>query len=400
MPVIFPVLTGCMVTLPVSFEDVTVSQTIAREVRPILPTISLAMHPDGLGWQVTVTQLTVKTIVTDGEERRGYRVYELSSRNAPGQPDTYDDLCGVAVLATPFFAPFDLDSPPFWTTWDRFFSACKRTASTSGAVKRLLPLKRLREQEEYSVEAVTTGHLALSWESKNRQPLLVLIPLEGNVRSIGVPVRLRWLAELMRRKGIEPGQDRDGQVELQLLQGGQLVVRKILTVSDDHVAAALEDHQVVSVSADRWPTPLVVRIEREPTVLEQGERAYLVSQAAYILSRLSVPLVIRGQELDELQAERAKSHLSMFIESLAPSLTQMKGANVLLHIDVHTRYPQSRFVTLRLVDVTSGEVLAQIMNGGHESQWKFVVDTSLMQLETTIQQIMNHPKSKSTSDSP
>jgi hypothetical protein len=204
----------------------------------------------------------------------------------------------------------------------------------------------------------------------------------------------------MRRKGIEPGQDLDGHVELQLLQGGQLVVRKTLNVSDDHLTEALEDHQVVSVSADRWPIPLVVRIEREPEVLEQGERAYLVSQAAYILSRLSVPLVIRGQELDELQAERAKSHLSMFIESLAPSLTQMKGATVLLHIDVHIRYPQSRFVTLRLIDVTSGELLAQIMNGGHESQWKFIVDTSLMQLETMFQQVMNHPKSKPTSDSP
>jgi hypothetical protein len=362
--------------------------------------MSLELHPDGLGWQVTVTQLTVKTIVTDGEERRGYRAYELSSRNVPGQPDTYDDLCGVAVLATPFFAPFDLDSPPFWTTWDRFFSACKRTASTSGAVKRLMPLKRLREQEEYSVEAVTTGHLALSWETKNRQPLRVLIPLEGNVRTIGVPVRLRWLAELMRRKGLEPGQERNGHVELQLLREGQLLVRKTLNISVDHLATALQDHEVVSVLADRWPTPLVVRIEREPAALEQADRAYLVSQAAYTLSRLSVPLVIRGQELDELQAERAKSHLSMFLESLAPSLTQMRGATVLLHIDVHTRYPQSRFVTLHLIDVTSGELLAQITNGGHESQWKFVVDTSLMQLETTIQQILNHSKSKPTRNSP
>lgn len=68
----------------------------------------------------------------------------------------------------------------------------------------------------------------------------------------------------------------------------------------------------------------------------------------------------------------------------------MVGATVLLHLEVHAPYSRARRLILTLIEVSSGEILAKVTAEGHDSQWPFTVDTAMMQLETTLQQVLDH----------
>lgn len=384
------VLIGCTLTLPVRLEKVEVHEEVLQEDRSRPPQMTLALHPDGLGWQISVVQRVNRRVTVGGEEYLRYRLYDLSGKSSSGRSENYDDLCALAMLTTPLFALFDLDHPPYWATWDRLIAGCQRAADTPGSVTRLYGKRRFRDHLDISVEAVTDGHLALSWKSENREPVQVLIPLRTSTKDQGIPVRLRWLAESMRRKGHDPGLERFGLVELQLIRQGQPIVRKTLPVTSDDLVASLKDDRNVSAAAEHWPHPLVMRIERDPLLLSQSERGHLVNQAALALNRLSIPVVVRGPELEELRAEQARAHQPAFVETPVQDPARMVGATVLLHLEVHAPYSRARRLILTLIEVSSGEILAKVTAEGHDSQWPFTVDTAMMQLETTLQQVLDH----------
>ena len=388
---------GCSLTLPVAIESFEATRHAPVTSTTARPELVLHLHPDGLGWQAHVTQRITLTTHVDANERRRDRAYEVSGRTPAGQADTYDDLCAIAMGVTPLFAPFDLDNPPYWAKFDHFFDRCQQAAQSTRAVRTIVRHEHFREEVRTDMAAVTQGHLSLSWQASPQEPVQLIIPLETNIRDQGVPVRLRWLAEILRRQGRTADEFSHGKVELSLVQNGHLIIHHPLSLSGNELAASLRDDRVSSTPPGRWPSPLIIRIERAPLSLDLAERRDLAAHATALFARHAIPVVARGEALAELQAQQVIALQPAYAETLAPSVAEWTGATALLYIDVHQPYAHSRLISLRLLDVTTGELLALVTTGGHDSQWKFLVETVLKQLEAVVLPVLDRPRPRTVS---
>jgi hypothetical protein len=381
---------GCSFQLPVAVTDVlTHEETLAITKEPPAE-FNLRLHSDGLGWQVILIQKTTTIVSVRGEERWKYRLYNLGGgRRRTADNSNFDDICAIGTLASPLLAPLDIDHPPYWTRWDRLLSMCSQRANAEGAVYEPTE-RRFRTYHQLRLEPVTEGHLSLVWNAGGRAIEKILIPLTHNSLEHGIDVRLRWLAELLRRKGIRPEHNSDGRVELHLIQDERVMMQKPLAIAVGDLADSLRDDRMVNVPPRQWPTPLVIRIERDHDVLTESERTQLFTRTALLLHRLAVPVVLRGPELEELRQIQAKVHLPSYADESQVEVGHVAGANALLHLDVQQPSSQARVLMVYVVKIETGEILAKVTSGGHASLWPHIVDMAVMQLDAVLQGILPH----------
>ncbi len=376
-------LSGCTFKLPVALTDLQNLKETASEVARETPTMAVTLHPDGLGWQVFLNQSVTRRIETEADEYWQYRLYDLSGRSSPGRPENYDDVCGPLLLTTPFLAHMNIAEPPYWTRWDRWASSCRMTSANSLSV--LHGRRLFRDYSNSRVEPVTDGFLLLVWDSPGHSSIHAKIPLDNNTKATGTAVRLRWLAEVIRRTARPPVIQPSGTVELHLVQREQTVLRKRLAVSGADVVASLNDERILSVSAEHWPREFVVRIDQDLAPLTRDEQADLVQHAVGALNRLTVPVVLRGQELERWRADQVRFHYPQFSDLPSVDAAHAIGATLLLHLEITQPYPQARVLTMHMASIETGELLATLTTGGHESQWNSIVDMGMRELGFLLQ---------------
>lgn len=379
-------LCGCSVSLPVKLNELANVNNTIHETSRETPHMTMTLHPDGLGWQVFLTQSVTRKFVTEADEHWQYRTYDLSGRSSPARPENFDDVCGTLLLTTPFLAPMNVEEPPYWSRWDRWASSCSMTSVNSAAV--LHDRRRVREEERESFEAVREGYLSLVWHVPGQQQIQARIALENNTKATGTAVRLRWLAEMVRRTVNPPVVHQAGIVELQLIQQEKVVLHRRLSVTPKDLVASLSDERVVSVPAEHWPKDLVVRIEYDQEILSSDAHAHLIRQAVGTLNRLALPVVLRGKEFDTWRADQVRFHYPQFSESPSVDSAHAVGATVLLHLEVQTPFPQARILTMHIASIATGEILATLTTGGHESQWPFIVDMGMREMEFMLQHVL------------
>ncbi len=383
-------LTGCTLSLPVKVTELAdVHDTLLSETRSPSPQLIFQLHPDGLGWQVFVSEHVDRHVVSEGDEYWQYRAYDLSGRGSPERPAHYDDLCGILLLTTPLLAPFTIEEPPYWSRWDRLIPACGDIGNPGGFESVLRSHTRFREYHQVDIEAVTDGHLALTWQAVARPPVQIEVPLTGNSTLHGTTVRLRWIAQLLQQRGHDVSM-MQGSLRLDLVRRSKAVIQKVLPVQADELAASLKDNQFAIVPPAHWPRPLVVRIERNPDSLTQAESAHLLTRTSAILNRLAVPIVLRGSELEDWWAEQIRTHQPSFQETPSVDPSHLSGANVLLHMEVRTPYEQSRALTMYLVDIGTGEILAKLSVDGHESYWPANVERVVTDLDFILRYLLQN----------
>jgi hypothetical protein len=364
-----------------------VKSSIRAESREA-PDMTMALHPDGLGWQVYVNQSVSREIVTEAEEHWQYRDYDLSGRGSANRPRNYDDLCGVLLLTTPILAPMNVEGPPYWTRWERLASACNGSPVNSSRILR--ERGPIRKEKHVGVEAVTAGHLALTWRAPGQQPVSAQIPLRNNTKTTGTAVRLRWLAEIIRRTAPSPLIIESGSVEIELVFEDRVIERRRLPVSTDDLITSLRDDRIIFAPPEHWPRELVVRVEHDSDLLSATAQMRLIRQTLITLNRSSLPVVLRGEDLELWRADQVHFHRAQFGEVLSIDPAHAVGATLLLHLAVRSPFPQSRTLTMYVVSISTGEVLAKLSAEGHESQWPFVVDMSMRELEFMLQHLGEH----------
>jgi hypothetical protein len=382
-------LTSCTVSLPVKLADLSnVRKTVVSEERSPTPRMILELHADGLGWQVFINERIHRTVLSEGDESWQYRVYDLSGRGSPERPEQYDDLCGLLLLTTPLLAPFTVEAPPYWSRWNRLIPACGELRNAGNFVKIFHSHLRLREHDLIETDAVTKDHLLLRWQDTALSPVELEIPLTANSTSHGTMVRLRWLANLINRKGYDLATVRAGTVQLHLIRRSQSILHRVLPVQAEDLLTSLKDNQIAMVSADRWPKPLIVRIERNPAVLTHVERAHLMDRTSMVLNRLALPIVLRGPELEDWRAEQVRTHQPAFTETSSVDPAHLSGANVLLRLESRVPSAQMRMLTIDCVNIATGENLAKLAIEGHESQWPSTVDAIMADLEFMLRDLI------------
>lgn len=228
--------------------------------------------------------------------------------------------------------------------------------------------RKVRDEEREVVEAVREGYLSLAWQAPGQAVIQAKVALSSNTKSTGTAVRLRWLAEMIRRTTHPPVIPQIGVVELHLVQQGRIVLHRRLSVSPVDLVASLSDDRVISVPADHWPRDIVVRIEHEPEALPADAHAELIRQAVLTLNRLALPVVLRGKEFEQWRADQVRFHHPPFNELPSVDSAHAMGATVLLHLAVQKPFPQTRALTMHMASVETGEILAMLTTGGHESQ--------------------------------
>jgi hypothetical protein len=385
-------LGGCTFSLPVKLKELTnVKETIQDTSRDD-PHMTITLHPDGLGWQVFVTQPVTRRTVTEADEYWQYRTYDTSGRSSPTRPENYDDVCGFLLVTTPLLAPMNVEEPPYWTRWHKVASACSMTSVNSSVV--LHDRRKVRDEEREMVEAVREGYLSLVWQAPGQAVIQARVALSSNTKSTGTAVRLRWLAEMIRRTTHPPVIPQIGVVELYLVQQDRVVLHRRLSVSPTDLVASLSDDRVISVPADHWPRDIVVRIEHEQESLLADAHAQLIRKAVLTLNRLAFPVVLRGDEFEQWRADQVRFHYPPFNELPSVDSAHAMGATVLLHLAVQTPFPQTRVLTMHMASVETGEILAMLTTGGHESQWPSVVDMGMRELDLMLQHLFQRGNGK------
>ncbi len=378
-------LGGCTFSLPVKLNELTNVKETVQETSRDDPHMTMTLHPDGLGWQVFVTQPVTRRTVTEADEYWQYRTYDTSGRSSPTRPVNYDDVCGLLLVTTPFLAPMDVEEPPYWTRWDKIASACSINSVNSSLVLR--DRRKVRDEEREKVEAVREGYLSLVWQAPGQAVIQAKVALSSNTKSTGTTVRLRWLAEMIRRTTHPPVIPQIGVVELHLVQQDRIVLHKRLSVSPVDLVASLSDDRVISVPAYHWPRDIVVRIEHEQESLPVDAHGQLIRQAVVTLNRLALPVVLRGNEFEQWRADQVRFHYPPFNELPSVDSAHAMGATVLLHLAVQKPFPQTRVLTMHMASVETGEILAMLTAEGHESQWPFVVDMGMRELDLMLQHL-------------
>lgn len=381
---------GCSFQMPISVVDIQTREETTPAERTPPEGFDLRLHSDGLGWQVKLRRTVITTVSIRGKERWRYRLYDIGGgRHRTADNTNFDDVCAIGVMVSPLLAPLDVGHPPYWSRWDRIIPACLRRANTGGAVYE--PHERLfRTYRRLQLEPVTEGHVALTWSVAGHDPVHVLIPLADNSLEHGIDVRLRWLAELLQRTGLQPTHSANGRVELQWIHEKRILLRRPLSVMPRDMTDALRDDRMVAAPPSQWPSHFVVRIECSRDILSELERAHLLSRTALLLHHLHVPVVLRGQELEELQHIQATMHLPSYADELRIEVGRMSGATALLHLDVQQPYDQARALTISLVNIETGELLAKVASDGHSVQWPYIIEATVMQLGSALQNILPH----------
>mgnify|MGYP001765060396 CR=1 FL=1 len=191
---------GCSLSFPVKLLELTGLGTIELHVAKDIPQLAMEIHPDGLGWQVFVSQVVTRTVAVEADEYCLYRTYDLSGRSSSTRVENCDDICEPLLLLTPLVAPLNVEEPPYWTRWERMFSAC--AGSDENSSRAFHSHHRVRQEDHVGMEAVKEGYLALAWEAAGLPPIVAMIPLGSNAHDTGTAVCLRWLAELVRQPPI------------------------------------------------------------------------------------------------------------------------------------------------------------------------------------------------------
>ena len=383
-------VTGCTLSLPVKLTELTdVHDTLLSETRSPSPRLTFQLHPDGLGWQVFVSEQVDRYVASEGNEYWRYRAYDLSGHGSPERPVHYDDLCGILLLTTPLLAPFTVEEPPYWSRWDRLIPACGDVGNPGGFESVLRNPTRFREYHHVDTEAVTDSHLVLTWQAVANSSFQIEVPLTAGSRLHGTTVRLRWIAQLLQQRGYDVSM-MQGSLRLDLVRRSKAVVQRVLPVQADDLAASLKDSQFAMASPVHWPRPLAVRIERDPDPLTQAERVHLLIRTSAILNRLAIPIVLRGSELEDWRAEQIRTHQPAFQEIPSVDPAHLSGANVLLHMEVRTPYEQSRSLTMYLIGIGTGEILAKLSVEGHESHWPTIVERVVTDLDFIMRYLLQN----------
>ncbi len=380
-------LCGCTLSVPTKLQELMNVRDTEEQVARAVPDLTMHLHPDGLGWQVFVSQAVTRNVRTEADEYWQFRIYDLSGRSTPSRPENYDDICGPLLVLTPLFAPFDVESPPFWARWERSSSACAATPENT-AVK-FHDRWSVKTESRIDIEAVTEGHLALVWHALGGPDVVARIPLQENTQVTGTAVRLRWLAEMVRRSSRLSSIPQGGTVELRLLQQEQMILRKALPITAQDLEASLSDERIVSVPAERWPRDIVIRIAQDVQMPPGVDPALLIREAVVTLERLAVPVVLRGAEMDLWRADQVRFHQPLYRDLSSVDVAHVRGATVLLHLDVSEPFPQSRILNMQAVTIATGELLATLMIGGHQSQWPYVVNMGMRELNLLLQSVLD-----------
>ncbi len=385
---------GCSLSLPVKLVELTGLDTTELHVAKDIPQLAMEIHPDGLGWQVFVSQAVTRTVAIEADEYWQYRTYDLSGRSSSTRVENYDDICGPLLLLTPLVAPLNVEDPPYWTRWDRMFSAC--AGSDTNSTRTLHSHHRVRQEDHIGTEAVKEGYLTLAWEATGRPPIVATIPLDNNANDTGTAVRLRWLAELVHRAENWFSTPPEGTVELRLVQHDRTILRKRLHILPQDLESSLRDEHIVSASVDQWPRNFVVRVASESGPLSPADSTLLLQELVVALDRLAVPVVLRDRELDLWRTDQVRFHHPQYhaLPSVDPAHAQ--GATVLFHLDVQEPLPHTRKLTMHVVNITTGELLATLTTGGHESQWPYVVEMGMRDVEVLLHRLRDLGPSKSS----
>lgn len=108
-----------------------------------------------------------------------------------------------------------------------------------------------------------------------------------------------------------------------------------------------------------------------------------------------MPVVLCDRELDLWRTDQVRFHHPQYhaLPSGDPAHTQ--GATVLFHLDVQEPLPHSRKLTMHVVNITTGELLATLATGWHESHWPYVVEMGMRDVEVLLHRLRDLGPSKS-----
>lgn len=355
----YVLLSGCSPTyfVPMELAPFRTAHHHTADTPYAEPRLVVQTHPDALGWTVSVRQAW-KEIRTEQEEEvwNGFQ-YQAS-------PTTSRQI--LLSLATPITCPGSLlarligwgwhlfgvmDGPE--PTWKLFYGYC------------VVPLRGLdpatatwtsRTQETTSQHTFTSvmeralsdGRIQLQWITSISDPVVIEYPLSPDRPEIDI--RLRDLATVIQRDRMI-AHLRKGQMQLVYLSDHTSDVSTPLPITS-HTLDIATRSTLVRRPQSEWPTQTRIRIaSSHPDLTQLAERA---------ISRLHLPLVLRGHDLHSLTQIQQQEASPFFTDQSIPTIGHWTGATVLVSLQSTPQDRTHHYVQITAIEVETGLVLGHV----------------------------------------
>ncbi len=297
------------------------------------------MHPDHLGWTLTIEQATAITTAIQKETSQQYRRYAFSPLSVV--PGLFQ--CPYGMIKYALTLGFASDEPMRYGCWRLFMRE-----PLEGSIPLPANVRRTVELTERWVP-VTGGSLDVKW--KGETGLLASYPISAQ----GTVLRLAHLARKDQREATSE-RVHAGKLEVTYRQG-RYSTTKMVDVSTSQLIKA---HQTVTnpIPAERWPLRIAVQVgtlQGFPPVLEEVTKAALASH--FLQTQICF---VADDPIKARIAEEQQFQLSGRIhDSQQVALGRWIPATVLItgHLETTQNAPE---LILQVSSIPSGVVLGTI----------------------------------------
>jgi len=362
-------LGGC-VSIPVRV-DPPVEERRLQAAQPIGPPVAtVAAHSDGAGWTVTVRQTWRRPVEITRTTQGSYREAYLNPIAAPvgfvGCTGGLASLALASVVAP--FAPADKRQ--------RMLDLVLESCLMAVMIVRSDARPALRQTVE-TVDLVPesrpfqAGRVTLEWQGPRTHT--ISYPLTSEGRAV---IRLEHLATAMSHRGWQLDRSQSLPVELQVWDGQRPLRRWNLTVSADALGVAFRQTTHTLAPAPRWPTPLIARIQVEPS--DVFGRSVAVRFIRALMDR-GLPVIAQEAYREVLQREIEESLEGLVEEPLVHiGPGHWLSPTVLVIVDVG-REPSGVLVTVEFLNLRTREVLGTLTVPAGPSEEEVAVDLAIAQ---------------------
>lgn len=238
-------------------------------------------------------------------------------------------------------------------TWKLFYGYCVvplRGLDPATARWTSLPQDSTAQHTFTAVteRTLTNGRIQLQWLSPTADPIVIEYPLSSDRPEIDI--RLRDLATVIQRDRMV-SHLRKGQMQLTYLSDHTADISTQLPITS-HTLDVATTSTLVRRPQSEWPAHTRIRIT--------SNDSHLTPLAERAISRLQLPLVLRGPDLHALAQLQQHETSPLFTDQAIPTIGHWTGATVLVSLQSTPQDRTHHYVQITAIDIETGLTLGHV----------------------------------------
>lgn len=358
----FAILSGCNTGLTHdAIGEPRVEQVIRERVPLGSPTLSLIPHDDELGWTISVTQPHTETRVIQEAQDWETKRYVL-----------FPPSFVLGLIQCPIGLLFSTITSDILGADARDYG-CQRLLMrepVEGSVRTTTP-EDIREETVETIEPLRGGEVVYGWPDSSLPSTHVKLDQLGRAS-----IRLSHVLGHMSQDQMSNIAINGNEPLLKISQHGTLVVSQTLPVSQKQILRA-KKQAVDPLPAERFPDRMVVTIKAADPAVKESLEDWVLRQGWCLVAGAARHAMIIDELREQYSGRVAEAEL-VSLGRLVPPTTLLEA--------LHQHDVTSRRLTVRVVDVSTGEAVGTVTASGPHGASSSLLKQATVELEYLFRQ--------------